>query len=91
MKSKIPLLYLCIHKRFDEKFGRRQFTQKQFYEVVTRLYHVKKRFAVGILYEMEKFNLIGIKEKGRKGKISLKKNNVNLNDLSKIYRSIKKS
>ncbi len=58
MKQKIPLMYLFVHKRLKEKSLKGIVPKKNFYEVITRLNHINKRYVPKVLEEFKILKLI---------------------------------
>lgn len=82
---KIPLIYLCIHERLKDKFGYFEFPSKELRWMLGKIHHIKKEYHYPIIKELENFKLIA---KVNRSHIVLKKINININDTSKIYRSV---
>lgn len=75
MKKKYPfsnIFYLCVHKRLIEKHHRKmQLSQKEFFQVLGRLYHVPKKFKLLILKEMELLGMLTIINSNRQKFVKL--------------------
>ncbi len=82
---KVPLIYLCIHERLKEKFHFEIFSNKELLWMLGKVYHIKRKFHYPILKELETFGLIN---RTSKNQIILMKNKIDLNNTSKIYRSV---
>ena len=82
---KVPLIYLCIHQRLKEKFRFQTFSNKELLWILGKVYHIKKIYHYPILKELEDFDLIN---RVNRNEIILLKSNVDLNNTSKIYRSV---
>ena len=64
-KLNIGILYLCIHKKLEERIGiSRIYPKKGFYRLIGETFHVPKNMRVCVQKEMEKMGLI--KEIGTK-------------------------
>jgi hypothetical protein len=58
IKERIPLIYLCIHKRLEDKFQNKIFKLKDLFTILARMYHLEKKFHYVVLKELEKLELI---------------------------------
>ncbi len=82
---KVPIVYLCIHERLKEKFRFQTFSSKELLWILGKVYHIKKKFHYPILKELQNFNLI---DRINRNEIVLLKSNVDINNTSKIYKSV---
>jgi hypothetical protein len=85
MALKIPLMYFCIHERLQGKFKNSEFTRKEFGWLFGKVYPIDKRLRNPVIKELQNFNLI---RSIGSNKFVVLKNNFNLNNTSKIYRSV---
>ncbi len=81
---KIPLIYLFIHERLKIKCRGIDLEVKEAFNMLGYVYHIKKEFRYPILKELEDFKLIS----KTKNKISVLKSSVDMNNKSKIYRTV---
>jgi hypothetical protein len=55
----IKILYLCVHKRCDDKVGLdRVLTKENYYKMLGEIYHVPKVLRVIVLKEMAKLRML---------------------------------
>lgn len=83
--NKIPVMYLCVHKRLKDKFSFETFPLKEVLWILGKIYHIKKKYHYPILKELEDFKLLN---KINQNEVVLLKCNINLEDTSKIYRKV---
>ena len=83
---KVPLMYLLIHDRLKKKSkGLIDLEIKDVFNMFSYLHHIKKEYRYPVLKELEDFKLIS---KVSPTKISVLKSNININNTSKIYKSV---
>lgn len=85
MKEQIPIIYLYIHGRLEEKYHYEIFKLKDLFLIFARNYHINKKFHYAILKELENLKLI---ERTNQHSVRVIKCNVNLKNISKIYKKI---
>jgi len=86
-KLNVGILYLCIHKKLEERTGiSRILPKKAFFRMIGETFHVPKNMRVCVQKEMERMNLI--KEIGTKRETDIEVLKVEFdleNDASKFY------
>lgn len=82
---KVPLIYLLMQDRLRIKCKGLEIRTKEVFNMFSYLYHIKKEFRYPILKELEDFKLIS---QVSKTKISILKSKIDINNTSKIYRSV---
>lgn len=86
MKPKIPVLYLCIHHRLQQTSKMNTIDRKKVLEIIRVLYHVRKKYAIIILKEMDTFGLIKIISSGRNGEVEVLNSSIDLENTSYLYK-----
>lgn len=86
-KIKIGILYLCIHKKLDERAGfTRILPKKNFYRILGETFHVPKSMRVVVLKEMEKKGLVKDLGNRKNNNIKVLKIDFDLeNEVSRFY------
>ena len=84
----IPLVYLCIYQRLKEATKGKEIDRKKALEIIRRIYHLQKKYAVVTLKELEKYGLIKVLGWNKNGRIEILKTKIDIEDTSKLYRSI---
>ena len=87
MKNKIPVLYLCIHYRLLNTSKSKMLDRKKVLEIIRRLYHVRRKYAVIVLKEMDTFGLVKIISSGRNGEVEVLNSSIDLENTSYLYRT----
>ena len=83
---KIPLIYLLMHKRLKDKmFKKKCLEVKEAFGMFGFTYHINKKYNYPILKELENFKLI---KRINKTQLVVLKNGFNINNTSKIYKSV---
>ncbi len=85
MKEKIPIIYLEMHDRLFNKFGKEEFETKELIGIFGRVYHIRKNLRYAVLKDMIGFNLINKITKMRLSLIELK---MDVNNTSKVYKQV---
>lgn len=85
MKQKIPLIYLFTYQRLKDKSRGGIVQKKSFFEIITRLNHIKKRYAPLILEEFKVMKLIKPINKNEMKILNCK---VNLKNTSSLYKNL---
>ncbi len=82
---KVPLVYICIYNTLKERSIGMELEIKEVFRMLSSVYHIKKQLRYPVLKEMEDFKLI---TKINSNRISMLKSSVDINNTSKIYRSV---
>ena len=84
IKNKIPVMYLCIHHRLQQTSRMNTLNRKKVLEIIRVLYHVKRKYAVIVLKEMDTFGLIKILSLNR---VEVLNSSVDLDNTSYLYKA----
>ncbi len=87
MEKQIPLMYLIIHRKLIEIHHVSDVSKVEVFNIFSRYYRIKKVFWYAILKEMQDHNLLTYYP-GRNSYISILKSPININNTSKIYKSV---
>ena len=85
MKEQTPLIYLCIHKRLEDKYQNELFKLKDLFSILGRIYHINKKFHYAVLKELENLKLM---KRINQHTVKMLKCNVDLENTSKIYKKV---
>ncbi|KKN62700.1 hypothetical protein LCGC14_0509610 [marine sediment metagenome] len=85
MKEQIPLIYLCIHKRLEDKFQNEAFKLKDLFLIFARTYHINKKFHYAVLKELESLKLM---QRLNQHTARVLKCSVDLENTSRIYKKV---
>jgi hypothetical protein len=87
VKIEIGILYLCIHKKLEERINLgRIYPKKEFFRIMGETFHVPKHMRIIVLKEMQSKGLI--KDLGCKKNNNIYVNKIDIDmekDMSKLY------
>lgn len=84
MRGKIPIMYLCIHKRVSDSTRGNIISKKKLIEIIGRLYHVEKRYAILVIEDLK---IHGLFKDDRERYLKILPCTIDLEDTSKLYKS----